>query len=234
MIAHNLTWSLVGREVTLNVVATEDNPLLWSAQGWIAWGDGNTSTLTKSTRDVNTAAHTWVATHTYATHGTYTVVSHVQNFLNPVPNEVEGSFQLFIAGPPSLVVSPTSWVSVGPILPKDNGYPNASQWNFSVGYDTELIGSSLKLILTTTKGERLMEPDFGTNLKAILFSGDLRMASVMARQEIQQAISIQEPRVSVNSIQVFPTSGRTGINVMLDCVEKPNGKPVQLGVVFNS
>jgi phage baseplate assembly protein W len=63
--------------------------------------------------------------------------------------------------------------------------------------DTDLIGESIKEILLTQKGERIMRPDFGTNILELIFENDGEFLQSELKSEILGAIQKYEPRAKV-------------------------------------
>ena len=84
----------------------------------------------------------------------------------------------------------------------------------------ETAMSSLKQLLLTNKGERVMNPEFGTNLRKSVFevyNGDLE---TQLRGEIIQAIQTYIPYVDVESIKLswdesLKTMGRNQVYVSI-------------------
>jgi len=66
------------------------------------------------------------------------------------------------------------------------------------------IRESLTVILLTQRGERLMLPSFGGSLRSYLFEPNTVATQHELQQEIQKAISLWEPRISVMSVSVDP------------------------------
>jgi phage baseplate assembly protein W len=121
----------------------------------------------------------------------------------------------------------------GPILPKDTGYPNQDQWNWNRGEDIEILASSVKMLLTTRKGERIMQPGYGTNLHAILFELQTTGIETLVQQEIVDALVLWEPRVSLRSILVERTAERD-VTVTADFVSKLNQRDFTIPMTFNT
>ena len=63
--------------------------------------------------------------------------------------------------------------------------------------EVAFIAENIKRILSTRRGERVNEPQFGSDVKKYLFMPQVRIDDLMA--EIKRAIETQEPRVIVNS-----------------------------------
>lgn len=66
------------------------------------------------------------------------------------------------------------------------------------------IRESLTVILLTQRGERLMLPSFGGRLRSYLFEPNTVATQHQLEQEIQKAISLWEPRITVISVSVDP------------------------------
>lgn len=64
------------------------------------------------------------------------------------------------------------------------------------------IKQSLRIILLTSYGERIMRPDFGSNLQASVFKSMDSVAVNILKDNIRQAILEFEPRVTLNSVEV--------------------------------
>lgn len=79
--------------------------------------------------------------------------------------------------------------------------------SFKKGYKgTELsqyeqdIKESLIILLSTIRGERVMNPGYGTNVRDLIFEPlDVSTGTLMA-EEVKKAILIHEPRVFVDKI----------------------------------
>lgn len=63
-----------------------------------------------------------------------------------------------------------------------------------------LIRASIQRILGTARGERVMQPEFGANLRKMLFEPLDNMLIEDIREQITDIIETQEPRVAVNGI----------------------------------
>ncbi|MGD9726402.1 MAG: GPW/gp25 family protein [Nitrospiraceae bacterium] len=59
---------------------------------------------------------------------------------------------------------------------------------------------SVFTILSTMPGERVMRPNFGSYLRLILFENINRVAGLRARYEVQRALALWEPRISVQDV----------------------------------
>jgi phage baseplate assembly protein W len=68
--------------------------------------------------------------------------------------------------------------------------------------DEKDIAESLRIILFTTFGERIMRPEFGSNLSNVLFSAVDSLAINRIKGYITQSILMFEPRVTLNEIEI--------------------------------
>ena len=79
-------------------------------------------------------------------------------------------------------------------------------WGFPVGVDEmsgrvvevsaeEKIAESIKLILQTQRGERIMRPEFGCNLRSYTFSEMNYTTMSEIEQDVRQALVLWEPRI---------------------------------------
>lgn len=121
----------------------------------------------------------------------------------------------------------------GPVLPRDNGAPNPQTWMFDTGSDLQLLQSNIRMLLLTTKGERIMQPTYGTNLRRIIFELQVASIETIIQQEISQAINAFEPRVTIASLQVQRlASSPRSVNVLATFLSKQNGQPFEINLQF--
>jgi hypothetical protein len=68
----------------------------------------------------------------------------------------------------------------------------------------ESVRQAIWIILGTSKGERVMRPDFGCSIYDLVF--EVKSASTSGRiaQEVRNALLAQEPRIDVLDVQVDP------------------------------
>ena len=192
--------------VTVNIKVSDDSPAsaIQYSYATISWGDGQTEEV-KITGQQPTYSenHYWyignysqTLSHSYPT-GNYNVVLTATNRNFPTPETQSALVAVKLAD--SVSSSVTTYLS-GPILPADSGYPNASQWNLSVGKNLEVLASSVKMILSTAVGERLMEPTYGSNLSQFIFGPNDSVTLDSVRSEVTRAITTWETRVSVRDV----------------------------------
>ena len=67
----------------------------------------------------------------------------------------------------------------------------------------EQAGSNIKNLLLTAKGERVMQPDFGSRLRELLFEQYTEDLSSRIQEEIQEAISTWLPYINIASVNII-------------------------------
>ena len=91
-------------------------------------------------------------------------------------------------------------VSIGLTLPFNRG----SSGLFPQSETTlEQAGSNIKNLLLTAKGEREMQPDFGSRLRDLLFEQYTEDLEERVREEIQQAMSTWLPYIVISQVDVI-------------------------------
>lgn len=71
----------------------------------------------------------------------------------------------------------------------------------------ENVRESLRIILLTEPGERLMREEFGCGLRRFLFEPNTITTRQLVRERIENAIRRWEPRVSLDEVIVEPDEG---------------------------
>lgn len=213
--------------VLLQVTITEDDPFLANklVAGELNWGDG--SLAVPLPQQVSPIATT--ISNSFAP-GLYTVRISATNFRTPTPDTQLDVFTVTVRANEVAIVN--QGIVFGPILPRDGGFPNDKQWNFNTGQDIQILESALKMLLTTEKGERLMEPDYGTNLRSVLFENDTRVAQGLVQQEIATAVQQREPRVMLSSISLSRNSDMTSADVRATFISRLSQQPFQVNLKF--
>ena len=96
--------------------------------------------------------------------------------------------------------------------------------------EAELLSENIKRILTTRRGERVGEPDFGSNIMTYLFMPQMLVEDLIA--EIITSIERSEPRVIVNNCTLRSSKDEI-INIDLDLtIRTRNLERLQIGVTL--
>ena len=75
------------------------------------------------------------------------------------------------------------------------------------------VEQSIRIILGTQYGERVMRPQFGSNLKALAFAPNNASTANLARYYVTEALSNWEPRIDVMDVAV--TSDNPGATLLI-------------------
>jgi phage baseplate assembly protein W len=77
----------------------------------------------------------------------------------------------------------------------------AGKPDFAWAADEESVRQSIEIILSTSKGERAMRPDFGSRLHALLFTRNDGATRAAAEFEVREALREWEPRIELLDVQ---------------------------------
>lgn len=84
-----------------------------------------------------------------------------------------------------------------------------------VDNDIEAIKNSVRNILTTKKGEKILAPEFGSSLEQYLFEPVTEVYGRLIGQEILNDIENFEPRIRVEKIKVVPQPDENQYQILL-------------------
>lgn len=73
-----------------------------------------------------------------------------------------------------------------------------------IAFNYDCINQSIQSILSTTPGERIMMPTFGSNIPFYLFEPITPISVKMLQKDIQTALATWENRVTVTQVSVLP------------------------------
>jgi phage baseplate assembly protein W len=94
-------------------------------------------------------------------------------------------------------------------------------WSFPPSFDSDTqsvdvteknddIRKSLQILLTTTVGERVMQPKYGCNMEDLLFESLDTTTKTLIKDRIRTAILYFEPRIDATRIELNPQNGLEG------------------------
>jgi phage baseplate assembly protein W len=82
-----------------------------------------------------------------------------------------------------------------------------------VSKDSGAIKQAISNLLLTNVGERFFQPQLGSKIPGLLFEPFDFATSGLIRDEINRVLVNYEPRVKINSIDVFPNYDANGYDV---------------------
>jgi len=100
--------------------------------------------------------------------------------------------------------------------------------DLKVAYDEFAILNSLKGLFSTEIGERLLLPEYGLNIKRILFEPISNINAQIIGTMIKEGIERWEPRVIVNEIIIKPEIDDQTYYITLDLYSPMLAKPIRL------
>ena len=99
-----------------------------------------------------------------------------------------------------------------------------SGWSFPIRVDKQgeiaLVGreedirQAILVILGTSPGERVMRPDFGAGLKALVFEPINTATKALVKHRVEEALLLWEPRI--DSVEVTMTDERSLGRLLID------------------
>lgn len=95
-------------------------------------------------------------------------------------------------------------------------------WSFPPAFDRQTrsvemlegepdIKSSMAILLSTTLGERVMQPTFGCNLDELVFESITTTFTTYIKNKIEVAILYFEPRININRIDIVTDNTVQGL-----------------------
>jgi phage baseplate assembly protein W len=103
---------------------------------------------------------------------------------------------------------------------------------FRIVEDSQRLRELILSILLTRKGERVMRPDFGSDLMTLAFQPNTEVLRHQARLSIVEALARWEPRVEVVDVRVEPEarSSPGTLSVILSYRIKPGRETQELSI----
>ena len=77
------------------------------------------------------------------------------------------------------------------------------------------IARAVRNIVSTTPGEKLFDPDFGSSVSEILFENVDDITAVSIRDEIRSSLRNYEPRVELIDVNVDPNFDENQFDVLI-------------------
>jgi len=88
--------------------------------------------------------------------------------------------------------------------------PNAAGDDLMLVDHDDDIRQAVRIILETSRGERVMRPDFGAGLNDFLFEPINTTTMALIRHRVETALITWEPRIRVESIEVTANQAALG------------------------
>ncbi|MFH0783132.1 MAG: GPW/gp25 family protein [Pseudomonadota bacterium] len=83
--------------------------------------------------------------------------------------------------------------------------------------DEEDIRKSLEILLSTSRGERILQPEYGCNLQELLFEPMSTTLKTYVAVLIEHSILHFEPRINLKSVRIEPAPpGEGRVDIVID------------------
>ena len=96
----------------------------------------------------------------------------------------------------------------------------------------EKVAQSLRIILDTEPGERIMRPSFGCGLRRYLMRPNTSATRALIRHDVEFGLANFEPRISVNSVSVDPGDDPSLVLIRIAYLHVRDNRPGNLVFPF--
>ena len=86
-----------------------------------------------------------------------------------------------------------------------------SSGKFKLSKYEEDIEESIRIILGTIPGERVMRPEFGCGIYEYVFSTINISNLALIEEEVKKALTLYEPRIEIINVKASPDTNRDGL-----------------------
>lgn len=76
------------------------------------------------------------------------------------------------------------------------------QGGLALTAERDELDQSIRIILATSPGQRVMRPTFGCRLHELVFAPNNSQTAVQARRYVEEALGMWEPRIEVTRVEV--------------------------------
>jgi len=118
-------------------------------------------------------------------------------------------------------------------LGKGLKYPvSAKKLKLRTSVGEESIKESIMLILGTSRGERVMRPDFGCRLNDMLFSSNELGTATLIQTYVEEALLNWEPRIEVQSVSATMSQTEPTVEINIEYIIKSSNSKANLVYPF--
>jgi uncharacterized protein len=101
-----------------------------------------------------------------------------------------------------------------------------------VAEGAEKVRQSIRIILDTEPGERLMRPSFGCGLRRYLMTPNTASTRALIQRDVGDAVAAWEPRVKLEDVAVTPGDDPALVTIAISYVHVRDGRPGNLVYPF--
>jgi len=108
----------------------------------------------------------------------------------------------------------------------------AATGNLDFAAGPEKVAQSIRIILDTEPGERVMRPMFGCGLRRYLMKPNSSAIRALIKNDVETALRTWEPRISLQGVSVEPGDDPAMVLIHIAYVHVRNGQPGNLVYPF--
>jgi phage baseplate assembly protein W len=102
--------------------------------------------------------------------------------------------------------------------------------DLTVNKNEDAVKESIYNLILTNRGERLMQPDIGGNISAMLFENMTPATFKLIEEQVRTTIDLYEPRATLIDVNVTGNLDANNIRVEIIFFVSNNEQPVTLSV----
>ena len=102
--------------------------------------------------------------------------------------------------------------------------------DLTLNKDEDAVKESIINLLLTDRGERLMQPALGGNLRAMLFENITPGVMVMIEDQVRTTLDLYEPRAEVIDVNVTSKIDDNVVKIQIEFYISNNQQPISVDV----
>jgi len=104
--------------------------------------------------------------------------------------------------------------------------------DLTLNKNEDAVKESIKNLILTDRGERLMQPNVGGNIKAMLFENITPAVLKLIEEQIRTTIKLHEPRATLIDVIVSSNIDDNAVNVKIVFIISTNAQPISLSLIL--
>jgi phage baseplate assembly protein W len=96
----------------------------------------------------------------------------------------------------------------------------------------DAVKDALKNLLLTDRGERLMQPNLGGNIRALLFENLTPAILTMIKTQIEETVKLYEPRAELIDVTVAADMDSDNVSANITFYVRNQEQPITLDVIL--
>ena len=102
--------------------------------------------------------------------------------------------------------------------------------DLTVNKDEDAVKESIKNLILTDRGERLMQPSLGGNISAMLFENLTPATLTLIEEQVKTTINLYEPRAELQNVAVSGSLDENTVRIKITFYIKNVQQPIDLDV----